>query len=398
MEIGTPLLEGAKKLLWLGGGELGKEMVIEAQRMGLETVVVDRYDMAPAMHVAHRKYVVNMLDGNAIKSIIKKEHPDAIITEIEAINTDALLDLEQEGFRVIPNARAVKICMNRLDLRMLAAEKVKVPTTAYAFAETSEEVKKACKDIGYPCIVKPEMSSSGHGHEVIYSESEVEEKFKEALTHARGKSSKVIVEEFINIDRELTVLTYRYPLINGGVQTKTLPPIEHQRPKDVYYYVESWHPSTVPEDVAARAREYAMRVVDELGGFGVFGVEILISGNRVLFSEVSPRPHDTGLVTMASLDINEFQIHVRSAIGLPTPEVKLVTPAAAHVILANNEKWAPKFINVEKALEIPGVQIRLFGKPSTYYKRRMGVVLATGKDVKEAKEKVRKASSLILVS
>ncbi|BFH72706.1 formate-dependent phosphoribosylglycinamide formyltransferase [Sulfurisphaera javensis] len=397
MEIGTPLFEGAKKLLLLGGGELGKEMVIEAQRMGIETIVVDRYDMAPAMHVAHRKYVVNMLDGGAIKNIIKRESPDAIITEIEAINTDALLELESEGFKVVPNARAVKICMNRLELRRLAAEKVKVPTTSYGFAETPDEVKKICKDIGYPCMIKPEMSSSGHGHEVIYNENEVEEKFKEALLHARGKSQKVIVEEYVKIDRELTVLTYRY-LSDNGVVTKTIPPIEHQRPSDVYYYVESWQPSTADKDIIERAQEYAIRVVNELGGFGIFGVEILVSGNRVLFSEVSPRPHDTGMVTMASLDINEFQIHIRSALGLPTPETKIVSPAAAHVILANNEGWAPKFINVEKALQIPGVQVRLFGKPSTYYKRRMGLVLATGNTVEEAKEKVRKASSLILVT
>ncbi|BFI76162.1 phosphoribosylglycinamide formyltransferase [Sulfurisphaera ohwakuensis] len=396
MEIGTPLFEGAKKLLWLGGGELGKEMVIEAQRMGIETIVVDRYDMAPAMHVAHRKYVVNMLDGNAIKSIIKKENPDAIITEIEAINTDALLELESEGYKVIPNAKAVKICMNRIELRKLAAEKVKVPTTQYGFAKNPEEVKKICKDIGYPCMIKPEMSSSGHGHEVIYNESEVEQKFKEAISHARGKSEQVIVEEYVKIDRELTVLTYRY-LDDKGVVTKTITPIEHQRPSDVYYYVESWHPSTVDKDIIERAQEYATRVVNELGGFGIFGVEIIVSGNRVLFSEVSPRPHDTGLVTMASLDINEFQIHIRSALGLPTPEVKIVSPAAAHVILANNEGWAPKFLNVEKALQIPGVQIRLFGKPSTYYKRRMGVVLATGNTVEEAKEKARKAASLVLV-
>ncbi|MEJ2775996.1 formate-dependent phosphoribosylglycinamide formyltransferase [Sulfolobaceae archaeon RB850M] len=398
MELGTPLLEGAKKLLWLGGGELGKEMVIEAQRMGIETVVVDRYDMAPAMHVAHRKYVINMLDGDAIKSVIKREKPDAVIAEIEAINTDALLELENEGFKIIPNARAVKICMNRIELRRLAAEKVKVPTTLYAFAETAEEVKKACKDIGYPCIIKPEMSSSGHGHEIIHSENEVEEKFKESLLHARGKSTRVIVEEYIKIDTELTVLTYRYPLSPGGVTTKTIYPIEHQRPKDVYYYVESWHPATVKNDVIERAREYAVKVVEELGGFGIFGVEILVSGDRVLFSEVAPRPHDTGLVTLGSLDINEFQIHVRSALGLPTPEVKLVSPAASHVILANNEKWSPKFVNVEKALEIPGVQVRLFGKPSTYYKRRMGVVIATGNSVEEAREKARKAASLILVS
>jgi len=397
MEIGTPLFEGSKKLLLLGGGELGKEMVIEAQRMGIETVVVDRYDMSPAMHVSHRKYVVNMLDGGAIKSIIKRENPDAIITEIEAINTDALLELESEGFRVIPNAKAVKICMNRLELRSLAAEKVKVPTTAYGFAETPEEVKKLCKDIGYPCMIKPEMSSSGHGHEVVNNETEVENKFKEALAHARGKSTKVIVEEYIKIDKELTVLTYRY-LTDNGVVTKTITPIEHERPSDVYYYVESWHPGTVDEEIVGRAQEYATRVVNELGGFGIFGVEILVSGDRVLFSEVSPRPHDTGLVTMASLDINEFQIHVRSALGLPTPDVKIVSPAAAHVILANNEGWAPKFLNVDKALQIQGVQVRLFGKPSTYYKRRMGLVLATGNTVEEAREKVRKASSLILVT
>ena len=397
MEIGTPLFEGSKKLLLLGGGELGKEMVIEAQRMGIETVVVDRYDMSPAMHVSHRKYVVNMLDGEAIKSIIKRENPDAIITEIEAINTDALLEMESEGFKVIPNAKAVKICMNRLELRSLAAEKVKVPTTAYGFAETPEEVKKLCKDIGYPCIIKPEMSSSGHGHEVVNNETEVENKFKEALTHARGKSTKVIVEEYVKINKELTVLTYRY-LTDNGVVTKTITPIEHERPSDVYYYVESWHPGTVDEEIVGRAQEYATRVVNELGGVGIFGVEILVSGNRVLFSEVSPRPHDTGLVTMASLDINEFQIHVRSALGLPTPDVKIVSPAAAHVILANNEGWAPKFLNVDKALQIPGVQVRLFGKPSTYYKRRMGVVLATGNTVEEAREKVRKASSLILVT
>ncbi|WP_054848923.1 formate-dependent phosphoribosylglycinamide formyltransferase [Vulcanisaeta sp. JCM 14467] len=397
MELGTPLLEGARKVLWLGGGELGKEMVIEAQRMGLETVVVDRYDMAPAMHVAHRRYVIDMLNGDAIKSVVRREHPDAIIAEIEAINTDALMELEEKGYRVVPNARAVKVCMNRIELRRLAAEKLKLPTTAYAFAENAEEVKRACRDIGYPCIVKPEMSSSGHGHEVISNEGEVEEKFREALMHARGRSSRVIVEEYLRIDTELTVLTYRYPQPNGVVVTKVITPIEHQRPRGVYHYVESWHPHTVPNDVAARAMEYAVRIVNELGGLGIFGVEVLVSGGRVLFSEVAPRPHDTGLVTLASLDINEFQIHVRSALGLPTPEVRLVSPAAAHVILADNEGWAPKYLNINKALEIPGVQVRLFGKPYTYHNRRMGVVLATGNTVEEAREKVRKASSLILV-
>ncbi|AAY79633.1 formate-dependent phosphoribosylglycinamide formyltransferase [Sulfolobus acidocaldarius] len=398
MEIGTPLFEGAKKLLWLGGGELGKEMVIEAQRMGVETVVIDRYDLAPAMHVAHRKYVVNMHDGGAIESIIRKERPDAVIAEIEAINTETLSKIEMDGIKVMPNARAVKICMDRIELRRFAAEKVKVPTTAYGFATSPEEVKKMCKDVGYPCIIKPQMSSSGHGHEVIYDESQVEEKFKEALTHARGKSKTVIVEEYVKIDRELTVLTYRYPLSSGGVATKTIYPVEHQRPQGVYHYIESWHPATVSQDVISKASEYATKVVNELGGFGIFGVEIMIAGNRVLFNEVAPRPHDTGLVTLVSSDISEFQVHVRSALGLPTPDVKVVTPAAAHVILASGEKWAPKYINVDKALEIPGVQVRLFGKPVTYNERRMGIVLATGNSVEEAKEKVRKASALILVS
>lgn len=395
MEIGTPLLEGAKKVLLLGSGELGKEMAIEAQRMGLEVIAVDRYDMAPAMHVAHRKYVIDMMDGSAVKAVIKRENPDAVIAEIEAINTDALIDLEDSGFRVVPNANAVKICMNRIELRKLAAEKVKVPTSIYVFAESAEEVRKACKDIGYPCLIKPEMSSSGHGHVLITKEDEVEEAYKESISHARGKSRRVIVEEYLKIDTELTILTYRYPTGNGIV-TKTFPPVEHQRPG--YYYVESWQPATLPEEVVNRAREYAIRVVEELGGVGIFGVEIIKSGNRVLFNEVAPRPHDTGLVTLVSQDINEFQVHIRSAIGLPTPEVKLLTPAASHVILAQKNSWNPKFINVDKALSIPGVQVRLFGKPYTYEKRRMGVVLAIGNTVEEAKEKARKAASLILVS
>lgn len=394
MEIGTPLLEGSKKLMLLGSGELGKEIAIEAQRMGIEVVAVDRYDMAPAMHVAHRKYVIDMMDPSALKSIVKRENPDGIITEIEAINTDALIDLEDSGYKIIPNAQAVKICMNRIELRRLAAEKLKVPTTTYAFAESAEEVRKACRDIGFPCLIKPEMSSSGHGHVLINKEDEIEDAYKESISHARGKSKRVIVEEYVRIDTELTILTYRYNTGNGIV-TKTFPPVEHQRPS--YYYVESWQPATVQDDVVEKAKSYAIKVVEELGGVGIFGVEIIKSGNRVLFSEVSPRPHDTGMVTMASQDISEFQVHVRSALGLPTPEVRLLTPAASHVILAEREEWNPKYLNLEKALEIPGVQVRLFGKPYSYEKRRMGVVLANGSTIEEAKEKARKAAALILV-
>ncbi|ADY02142.1 ATP-dependent carboxylate-amine ligase domain protein ATP-grasp [Vulcanisaeta moutnovskia 768-28] len=397
MSFGPPLLEDSRKIMLLGSGELGKEMAIEAQRMGVEVIAVDRYDMAPAIHVAHRRYVVNMMDGNAIKALVRRESPDAIIAEIEAINTDALLDLEEEGFRVMPNARAVKVCMNRVELRRLAAEELQLPTARYFFAEDFEDVKKACMDLGFPCLLKPEMSSSGHGHVLISKYEDVERGFKDALTHARGGGRKVVVEEYVRIDRELTVLTYRYPQGNNAV-TATIPPIEHQRPEGIYHYVESWHPSTVSNDIIERAREYAIKLVNKLGGLGIYGVEILITRDgRVLFSEASPRPHDTGLVTLVSTDINEFQIHVRSALGLPTPEVKLVTPAAAHVILAETEAWAPRITGLEETLRIPGVQVRLFGKPFAYRHRRMGIVLATGNTVEEAREKARLAVSLIKV-
>ncbi|NON63201.1 formate-dependent phosphoribosylglycinamide formyltransferase [Acidianus sp. RZ1] len=394
MEISTPLMQDSKKVLLLGSGELGKEIIIEAQRMGIETVAVDRYDMAPAMHVAHRKYVIDMLNGEAVKSIIKRENPDAIITEIEAIDTEALIDLEDSGYKIVPNANAVKICMNRIDLRRTAAEKVRLPTTKYGFAENEEEAKKICKDVGFPCLIKPEMSSSGHGHVLVSKEEDVENGYRESISHARGKGRRVIVEEYVKIDTELTVLTYRYPT-ESGIKMNTFSPIEHKRPS--YFYVESWQPSTVDDKTIQLAKDYALKIVEELGGVGVFGVEIIKSGDRVLFSEVSPRPHDTGMVTMASQNISEFQVHVRSAIGLPTPQVDIVSPAASHVILAQTSKWNPKFINIDKALNIPGVQIRLFGKPYSYEHRRMGVVLATGKDTNEAIERARKASSIILV-
>lgn len=396
MEIGTPLFEGSKKLLFFGGEEVSKEMVIEAQRMGIETVVVDKYDMAPAMHVSHRKYVVNMLDENAIKSIVKREKPDAIIVETGTINTEALIDLESEGFKVVPNARTIKICTNRIELRNFIAEKLKIPSVSYGIAENPEEVKKICKDIGYPCIIKPEIRSGEYDIEIIYNEEEVENKFKELLANAEWKSSKVIVEEHVKIDKELIALTYRY-LTDNGIETKTITPMEHQKLSDIFHYVESWHPTTANKEIIEKSQEYATRIANELGGFGVFSIEILVSDNKVLLSEVFPRPHDTEFATIASLDINAFQIHIRSALGLPTPEVKLVSPAAAHVILANSKRWAPKFLNIDKALQIPGVQIRLFGKPSTYYDRKVGVVIATGNTLEEAKEKARKAASLILV-
>ncbi|BBD72791.1 phosphoribosylglycinamide formyltransferase [Sulfodiicoccus acidiphilus] len=378
----------------LGSGELGKEMALEAHRMGLEIAVVDRYDMAPAMHVAHRKYVVDMTNQRALLSIIRREWPDAVIAEVEAINTEALQEVESDGIRVVPNADAVRVCMNRLELRKLAAEELGLPTTNFGFAESPEEVKSICVDVGYPCIIKPEMSSSGHGHVLIRSPAEVEKGFKDSIAEARGKSKRVVVEEFLKLDTELTILTYRYSS-GATVETKTLEPIEHKRPG--YYYVESWHPSTVGDEVKEKAKEMAKRFVERMGGLGIYGVEIMVSGDRVLFNEAAPRPHDTGMVTMVSQDVSEFQIHVRCALGLPVPEPKLVSPAASHVILAESEGWAPKYVNVEKALSIPGVQVRLFGKPFMYEHRRMGVILATGISVEEARRKAREASAIIQV-
>lgn len=394
MEIGTPLSLKPKKLMLLGSGELGKEMAIEAQRMGVEIIAVDRYDNAPAMQVAHRKYVIDMTNGKSLLSVIRREAPDVVIPEIEAIDTSALSEVESMGIRVTPNAEAVKIAMDRIGLRRFAAEKVGVPTTAYRFVESPEEAVSACKDVGLPCLIKPQMSSSGHGHVLVRDPSEAGRAYQESISHARGKGKGAIVEEFVKIDTELTVLTYR-SLEKGKVTTKTMEPIEHRRSS--YYYEESWQPSRVPEQIVNRSREHALKVIQAMGGLGVFGVEIIVTGERVLFNEVSPRPHDTGLVTLATQDISEFQVHIRAGLGLPVPETRVLTAGAAHVILSPNEGWGPIFENVDKALEIPGVQVRLFGKPSTYPHRRMGIVLANGRDVEEALNKVRIASSIITV-
>ena len=395
--LGTALTSSAQKAMLLGSGELGKEVAIELQRLGVEVVAVDRYDRAPAMHVAHRKYVINMMSYDQVVDVVRREKPDVIIPEVEAINTDALQDLENEGYFVVPNARAVKIAMNRIELRKLAAEKVGVPTTKYAFAHNEEEAAEACEKVGYPCLIKPEMSSSGHGHTLARSKEEAAEGFKKALKEARGESKRAIVEEFVEIETELTVLTYRHDS-GSGVETVPLPPVEHKRPKGIYYYYESWHPATVSEEVVKKAQEIATKIVNELGGLGIFGVEILVTKDgRVLFSEVSPRPHDTGLVTLASMELSEFAIHARATLGLPVPEPSIVKPAASRVILAKEELEAPCLRGVGKALAIPGVQLRWFAKPRSYVERRMGVLLATGRDVEEALKKVRKAAEALEV-
>ncbi len=395
--LGTAWTSSGQKALLLGSGELGKEVVIELQRLGVETVAVDRYDRAPAMHVAHRRYTINMLDYDQVVDLVRREHPDAVIPEVEAINTDALIDLEKEGYFIVPNARAVKITMNRIELRRLAAEEVGVPTTKYAFAHNEDEAAEACEKVGFPCLIKPEMSSSGHGHTLAKSKEEAREGFKLAIEHARGKSERVIVEEFVDIATELTVLTYRHS-IDDKVETVPLTPVEHQRPKGIYYYYESWHPTKQPSEIVSKAKEIAVRVVNALGGLGIFGVEILVTKDgRVLFSEVSPRPHDTGLVTLASMELSEFAIHARAVMGLPVPEPKLLSPAAAKVILAEEAVEPPCLEGIGEALKVPNVQIRWFAKPRSYKERRMGIALATGSDVDEALRKVREAVSKLKV-
>lgn len=396
----SPLGPESAKVLLLGGGELGKEVAIEAHRLGLEVVVVDRYDWAPAMHVAHRRYVANMLDYGAIVSIVEREKPIAIIPEIEAINTDALKYLESRGYHVVPNADAVRIAMNRIELRRFAAEKLGLPTTRYSFASNEEEAYEACERVGYPCLLKPEMSSSGHGHVKVSEPSrrKVYEAYHESIKHARGASKRVIVEEFVELETEFTVLAYRWVNENGEPRTDTLEPIEHWRYGE-YHYIESWQPSTRPKSILEEARRIAKQVAEGLGGVGVFGVELFLTKDgRLLFSEVAPRPHDTGLVTLVSQDLSEFAIHVRASIGLPVPAVKVLTPAASLAIytdLAN--QWYPRLVGVYQALAKHGVHLRWFGKPVTYPGRRMAVLIARADSVEEARRRIHEAAKLVSV-
>ena len=395
----SPMGPSSARIVLLGGGELGKEVAIEAQRLGLEVVVVDRYQYAPAMHVAHRYYVVNMLDGRAVKAIVRRENPVAVIPEIEAVNTEALRELEEEGYNIVPNAEAVRIAMNRIELRRFAAERLGLPTTRYAFASNEEEAYEACEKVGYPCLLKPEMSSSGHGHVKVSepSREKVYEAYRESIRHARGASRRVIVEEFVSLETEFTVLAYRW-LDGSRVRTDSMEPVEHWR-YGSFHYIESWQPSSRDRGLLEKAVEIARRVAEGLGGVGVFGVELFYTKDgRLLFSEVAPRPHDTGMVTMVSQDLSEFAVHVRAAVGLPVPEVRVVTPAASYAVYTDLEgEWYPALQGVYKALSIPGVQVRWFGKPVTYRGRRMAVVLARGDTVEEAREKARRAAQLLKV-
>lgn len=390
MKIGTPLKAGATKLLLLGSGELGKEVAIEAQRLGVEVIAVDRYPDAPAMQVAHRSHVISMLDREALRKVIEAECPDLIVPEIEAIDTVFLLELEQAGQRVIPTARAANLTMNREGIRRLAAEELGLPTAPYAFASSAAELRTAADRIGFPCVVKPIMSSSGKGQSVVKTAAEVDTAWQYAMDGARGASDTVIIEGFIDFDYEITQLTVRHV---GG--TSFCPPIGHVQIKGDYH--ESWQPMAMSETALAEARRQAEAVTTALGGYGIFGVELFIKGDTVLFSEVSPRPHDTGMVTMISQNLSQFELHVRAILGLPVPEIMNLAPSASHVILATESQENVRFEGVADALNIPTAKLRLFGKPDTRPGRRMGVSLTQGVSTDEARSRAEASAHCVKI-
>ncbi|MCC3375118.1 phosphoribosylglycinamide formyltransferase 2 [Cohnella sp. REN36] len=373
-----------KKLLMLGSGELGKEVILEAQRLGLTTVAVDRYEDAPAMHVADRSYVIDMLDRQAVRELVLRERPDLIVPEIEAIATAELVKLEEEGFRVIPTARAAQLTMDREGIRRLAAETLGLPTAKYKFADTYEEFQAATREMGFPCVVKPLMSSSGKGQSVCRSEDEIERSWQIAMEGGRVRQGRVIVEEFIRFESEITLLTVR--TVHG---TLFCAPIGHiQQDGD---YIESWQPHDMTEAQIEEARRIALTITDALGGAGLFGVELFLAEDKVYFSEVSPRPHDTGLVTLASQNLSEFALHVRAILGLPIPEIKLVAPGASRPLKAVQEWTSYRLDGVEEALAVPDSQVRVFGKPVTKVGRRMAVALASAETVEQARARAAEA-------
>jgi phosphoribosylglycinamide formyltransferase 2 len=380
MNLGSPLKPGATRLLLLGAGELGKEVAIEAQRLGVEVIAVDRYPHAPAMQVAHRSHVISMLDREALQLVVEKERPDLIVPEIEAIDTAFLLELERGGQRVIPTARATNLTMNREGIRRLAAEELGLPTAAYAFAASLEELRSSAAAIGFPCVVKPIMSSSGKGQSVVRSAQDVDAAWRYAMEGARGASDTVIIEEFIDFDYEITLLTVRH-----ASGTAFCPPIGHVQIKGDYH--ESWQPMAMSPVALGEARRQAAAVTGALGGYGIFGVELFVSGDMVRFSEVSPRPHDTGMVTMVSQNLSQFELHVRAILGLPVPEILNLAPSASHVILAEESLDNVRFEGLIEALSVPGAKLRLFGKPDTRPGRRMGVALVQGESTDEARSR-----------
>lgn len=389
-KIGTTFTKYGKKALLCGSGELGKEVAIELQRFGVQVVAVDKYENAPAMHVAHSHHVISMLDGAALKEIIEEEKPDYIIPEIEAIATDKLVELESEGFNVIPTAKAARITMNREGIRRLAAETLGLPTSRYRFASTREEFDAAVEEIGFPCVVKPVMSSSGHGQSTLRSEADVDRAWHVSQEGGRAGSGKVIVEGFVDFDYEITLLTVRH-----CAGTTFLKPIGHHQVNGDYR--ESWQPQAMSPEALAKAEHIAGEITAALGGYGIFGVELFVKGDEVIFSEVSPRPHDTGMVTMISQDMSEFALHARAILGLPVPEVRFFGPSASKAVVVEGNTREYEFQNLEKVLEEPGVQMRIFGKPEIAGHRRLGVLLATADTVGEALAKVGRAYAKLSV-
>ncbi len=391
--IGTPLSPTATKVMLLGSGELGKEVIIALQRLGVETIAVDRYPDAPGHQVAHRAHVINMADGAALRALIELEKPDLIVPEIEAIATEMLEQIESEGLaRVIPTARAAKLTMNREGIRRLAAETLGLPTSPYRFADSLEEMRAAIEVIGYPCIIKPVMSSSGKGQSKVDTPDEVAVAWDYAGHGSRVNQGRVIVEGVIRFDYEITQLTVRAQGADGNTETHYCDPIGHVQVHGDY--VESWQPQAMSPLALQRARDIAGKVTDDLGGVGIFGVELFVKGDEVWFSEVSPRPHDTGMVTMCSQVQNEFELHARAILGLPV-NVTLREPGASAVIYGQLEAAGIAFEGVAEALRVPDSDIRLFGKPESFARRRMGVALATGRDTDQARERAKLAASRV---
>ena len=388
--IGTTFTKFGKKALLCGSGELGKEVAIELQRYGVQVVAVDRYENAPAMQVANSFHVIPMLDGRALREIIEQENPDFIIPEVEAIATDVLVELEKEGYNVIPTAKAAFLTMNREGIRRLAAETLGLPTSRYMFASDRAEFDAAVREIGMPCVVKPVMSSSGHGQSVIRTESDIDTAWHISQEGGRAGSGKVIVEGFVDFDYEITLLTVRHC---GG--TTFLKPIGHHQVDGDYR--ESWQPQPMPEAAVRKAQEIAGKITGALGGYGIFGVELFVKGDDVIFSEVSPRPHDTGMVTMISQDLSEFALHARAILGLPVPEVRFLGPAVSKAVVVEGNTREYEFRNLENVLSEPGVQLRIFGKPEISGHRRLGVILATADTVADALAKANRAYSKLEV-
>jgi len=388
--IGTPFTDTATRVMLLGSGELGREVAIELIRYGCEVIAVDRYDHAPAMQVAQRRHVINMLDGAALRQLVEQEKPALIVPEIEAIATDELVQLESEGFSVVPTARAARLTMNREGIRRLAAEELSLPTSPYRFAESLEEYQQAVAEIGLPCVVKPVMSSSGKGQSTVKTETDIQSAWDYAQSGGRAGQGRVIVEGFVDFDYEITLLTVRH---RDG--TTYCSPIGHRQENGDYQ--ESWQPQPMSDKALQASQEVAGAITEALGGLGIFGVELFIKGDQVYFSEVSPRPHDTGLVTLLSQNLYEFALHARAILGLPVPDIEQRGPSASSVLLVQGDSNQMRYRGLDQALAQPETEVRLFGKPEVKGSRRLGVALARGESIQEARDKANAASAALKV-